>query len=78
MPQPVKRKIKKVNKKCVFCEKKTEPDYRDVETLKVVLSNKDRLVNRLLTGICQKHQKRASLAVKRARHLAILPFVGRL
>ncbi len=78
MAQPVKKKIRRSNKPCSFCVKKTEPDYKDIESLRVVLSNKDRIVSRLLTGICQKHQKRATAAVKRARHLALLPFDGRL
>ncbi|OGD69836.1 30S ribosomal protein S18 [Candidatus Collierbacteria bacterium RIFCSPLOWO2_01_FULL_50_23] len=78
MAQPVKKKIRKSNKPCVFCVKKTEPDFKDIESLRVGLSNKDRIVSRLLTGLCQKHQKRLSMAVKRARHLALLPFDGRL
>lgn len=76
--QQVKKKIRKVNKPCYFCVKKAEPDYKDLEGLRVVLSVKDKIVNRLLTGICSKHQKRAADAVKRARYLALLPFDGRL
>ncbi|MEK7064480.1 MAG: 30S ribosomal protein S18 [Patescibacteria group bacterium] len=78
MAQPVKKKIRRSRKPCAFCTKKTEPDYKDVESLRVALSNKDRIVSRLLTGICQKHQKRVTVAIKRARHLALLPFDGRL
>lgn len=78
MAQPVKKKVRRSNKPCVFCTKKTEPDFKDIESLRVGLSNKDRIVSRLLTGVCQKHQKRLSVAVKRARHLALLPFDGRL
>lgn len=77
MVQP-KKKIRKVNKPCYFCTKKVEPDFKDIEGLRVVLSIKDKIVNRLLTGICSKHQKRASQAVKRARYLALLPFDGKL
>lgn len=76
--QQVKKKIRKVNKPCYFCTKKVEPNYKDLEGLRVVLSVKDKLVNRLLTGVCSKHQKRAAVAVKQARHLALLPFDGRL
>jgi len=78
MAQPIKKKIRKSNKPCAFCVKKSEPDFKDIEALRVGLSNKDRIVGRILTGICQKHQKRLSMAVKRARHLALLPFDGRL
>lgn len=78
MAQPVKKKIRRSNKPCAFCVKKSEPDFKDVESLRVSLSAKNRIVNRLLTGICQKHQKRLSMAVKRARHLALLPFDDKL
>jgi len=78
MAQPVKKKIRKSNKPCAFCVAKTEPDFKDIEGLRVSLSSKDRIVGRILTGVCQKHQKRLSMAVKRARHLALLPFDGRL
>ncbi len=78
MAQQVKKKIKRSTKPCVFCTKKTEPDYKDLESLQVALSAKSRIVSRLLTGVCQKHQKRVTLAIKRARHLAMLPFEGRL
>lgn len=74
----VKKKIKKSNKPCAFCVKKAEPDYKDLEGLQVALSNKGKIVNRLLTGVCQKHQKRVATAIKRARVLAMLPFEGRL
>jgi len=78
MAHPIKKKIRRSNKPCQYCTKKTEPDYKDLESMSVALSPKNRIVSRLLTGVCQKHQKRVTLAVKRARHLAILPFDGRL
>ncbi len=78
MAQPIKKKIRRGNQPCAFCVKKTNPDFKDVESLRVALSSKDRIVSRLLTGICQKHQKRVTLAIKRARHLALLPFEGKL
>lgn len=78
MPVPIKKKIRRSTKPCAFCVKKADPDFKDIESLRVVLSNKDRIIPRILTGICEKHQKRAQQAVKRARHLALLPFAGRL
>lgn len=78
MAVPVKKKIRRSNKPCAFCVNKTEPDYKLLDTLEIALSNKRRLVSRLVTGVCQKHQRRVSVAVKQARHLAMLPFVGRL
>lgn len=78
MAQPIKKKIRRTNKPCVFCMGKTEPDYKDTASLEVSLSNKRRIVSRMVTGLCQKHQRRVNLAIKRARHIALLPFVGRL
>jgi len=78
MAQPVKKKIRRSNKPCVFCVTKMEPDYKDITGLEVALSNKKRVVSRMVTGICQKHQRRVTVAIKRARHIALLPFVGRL
>ncbi len=75
---PVKKKIRRSTKPCVFDVKKTEPDYKDLESLQIALSPKNRIISRFLTGVCQKHQKRVVKAVKRARHLALLPFDGRL
>lgn len=78
MAQPVRKKIRRTNKPCVFCVEKKEPDYKDVGSLEISLSNKQRIVSRMVTGLCQKHQRRMNLAIKRARHIALLPFVGRL
>ncbi len=76
--QPIKKKIRRSNKPCYYCTAKTEPDYKNIESLQVALSNKQRIVSRLLTGVCQKHQRRVAREIKRSRHLAFLPFVGRL
>lgn len=50
-------------------------DYKDPEFLKKFLNEQGRILPRRLTGTSQKFQKKVSTAVKRARHLAILPFV---
>lgn len=75
---PVKKKIRRSNKPCVFDVKKIEPDYKDLESLQIGLSPKMRMIGRFTTGVCQKHQKRLAMAIKRARHLALLPFDSRL
>jgi small subunit ribosomal protein S18 len=61
---------------CPFCEGKTDPDYKDVEMLTKYISDRAGLLGGDKTGICSKHQRKVSKAVKRARHLALLPFVG--
>lgn len=50
-------------------------DYKDGEFLKKFLNEQGRILPRRLTGNSQKYQKKVAIAVKRARHLAILPFV---
>lgn len=50
-------------------------DYKDPEFLKGFLNNQGKILPRHLTGTSLKYQKRVTVAIKRARHLAILPFV---
>ena len=50
-------------------------DYKDPEFLKKFLSEQGKILPRRLTGTSQKYQRRVAQAVKRARHLALLPFV---
>lgn len=50
-------------------------DYKDAEFLKKFLNEQGKILPRRLTGTSQKFQKKVAIAVKRARHLAILPFV---
>ncbi len=62
---------------CYFCEEKIEHiDYKDVDTLKEFLSERGKIRSRRQTSTCAQHQRRLAQAVKRARHLALLPFVG--
>jgi small subunit ribosomal protein S18 len=72
------KKIRKSSKPCPFCVKKAEPVYRDLESLAIGVSPKKRIVSRWTTGVCEKHQLRMARAIKRARHLALLPFVDRV
>lgn len=70
-----KKKIKRSTEPCYFDVRGTEPDYKDTEVLGKFMSGKARILPRFTTGICQKHQRRLATAIKRARHLALLPFV---
>jgi small subunit ribosomal protein S18 len=72
-----KRKIK-VAKNCPFCKEKTEPNFKDVATLSHYLTDRGRIIGRDRSGICAKHQRKITREVKRARHIAILPFVSGL
>jgi len=70
--KPVFRPVKT---KCSFCETDTSPDYKNFEALKAYVTERGKLLGRTKTGVCQKHQRRLTVAVKRARHLARIPFV---
>ncbi|HIQ31648.1 MAG TPA: 30S ribosomal protein S18 [Aquifex aeolicus] len=62
-------------KSCFFCEKKKEPDYKDYEELRQFMTERARIKSRRQTNLCSKHQKKVALQIKRARHLALLPYV---
>ena len=66
------RRRKKV---CVFCGKDNEISYKDVNKLKRYISERGKILPRRITGNCAKNQRELTTAIKRARHLAILPYV---
>ncbi len=69
-----KRTRKKV---CAFCvDKVTEIDYKDVPKLRRYLSERGKIVPRRVTGTCARHQRQLTTAIKRARHVALLPYVS--
>lgn len=76
--KPKPRKPISSNLKCFFCENKKDPNYLEVEELKRFVTERGRILNRAYSGVCSKHQKRLSTAIKRARHLGLLPFKGTL
>lgn len=72
----VRRKKYNVRKVCLLCKKgHFYIDYKDIELLKKYLKNSNKISTRKITGNCQAHQRRLSNAIKRARILALLPFV---
>ena len=67
------RRRKKV---CVFCGKENnEIDYKDVAKLKKYVSERGKILPRRITGNCAKHQRALTVAIKRARHLSLMPYV---
>ena len=67
--------IRRRKKVCVFCGENTQPvDYKDVATLKKYISERGKILPRRITGTCAKHQRAVTTAVKRARHIALLPY----
>lgn len=73
-----KAKFRKPKRKvCLFCAEKDKViDYKDVATLKKFITEKGKIVARRQTGLCAKHQRELTLAIKRARIMALLPFKG--
>ena len=71
-----KRRIIKI-KDCSFCKLKTEPDYKDTDNLKHFISERGKILPRMVTGICQKHQMRLSRSIKQSRYMALLTFIVR-
>jgi len=76
MPPMTRRKLPAVKKNCPYCAAKTEPDYKDVDSLKRYMTDRGRIIGKSRSALCQKHQRRVATAIKRARHLAMLPFTG--
>jgi small subunit ribosomal protein S18 len=64
-------------KVCRFCENKIDHiDYKDEKGLRRYLTERGKIVPRRITGTCAWHQRKLTVAIKRGRHLALLPFVG--
>jgi small subunit ribosomal protein S18 len=64
-------------KPCQHCKEKIEQvDYKDVATLRRFVSEKGKIRSRRITGACRRHQGQVARAVKRARELALLPYVN--
>lgn len=71
------RKPKRIQKKkvCQFCQDKVgEIDYKDVVRLRRFITEKGKMVPRRASGACAYHQRELSMAIKRARQMALLPY----
>ncbi len=64
-------------KVCAFCADKTgEIDYKDVAKLRKYVSERGKILPRRITGTCAKHQRALTVAIKRARHVALMPYIA--
>lgn len=62
---------------CAFCDDKSlKIEYKNANALGNYLSDRGKILPRRATGCCAKHQREMAVAIKRARHLALLPFTG--
>lgn len=81
--RPVRRRDRKGGptsgrrKSCPYCREKIEQvDYKDVALLRRFVSDRGKIRSRRITGACRRHQSQVARAVKRARELALLVYVG--
>lgn len=72
--RPMNRRKKKV---CAFCADKIDYiDYKDTNRLRKFISERAKILPRRITGTCAAHQRQLTVAVKRARHIALLPYIS--
>src|SRR5271163_2154529 len=75
---PGGRKFFRRKKVCKFCTEKIDAiSYRDVRLLQGFVAERGKIVPRRLTGVCTRHQRRLSLAIKQSRNIALLAFAAR-
>ena len=75
----VVKKFRKPSKKkvCAFCVAGEKTiDYKDVAKIRKYITEKGKILPRRTTGVCAKHQRMLCTAIKRARNIALLPYVG--
>ncbi len=62
-------------KVCSFCvDKVTEIDYKEIQKLRRYVSESGKILPRRMTGVCAKHQRKLSMAIKKARKMALMPY----
>ncbi len=71
MRKPARRKV------CNFCIEKAESiDYKDIAKLRKYLTESGKILPRRMTGVCARHQRELAVAIKRARQMALIPYVA--
>lgn len=66
-----------IKKSCRFCSDKVDSiDYKDISKLKRFVTEKGKILPNRITGNCAKHQRIVAVAIKRARYVALLPYVA--
>lgn len=64
-------------KSCLFCKDKVrDVDYKNVEQLRRYTSDRGKIRSRRMSGACRRHQRQLAVAIKRAREMALLPYVA--
>jgi len=76
-PEGGRGRFAPIRRVCQFCVEKTDViDYKDVAILHRYITERGKIKGRRKSGTCAKHQRRLAIAIKRARHLALLPFTA--
>ncbi len=64
-------------KVCAFCLDKVDYiDYKDISKLRKYITERAKIVPRRVTGTCASHQRKLTIAIKRARHMALIPYIS--
>lgn len=71
--QRITRRLKK-SLNCPICKSQITVDYKDVVLLRRYLSERGKILGRIRTGVCARHQRQVTRAIKRARFVALLPY----
>lgn len=71
-----RRPMRRRKKVCAFCADANKAlDYKDVALLKKYVSERGKILPRRITGNCAKHQRALTVAIKRARHMSMMPYI---
>ena len=71
-----RRPMRRRKKVCVFCADENQViDYKDANLVRKYISERGKILPRRITGNCAKHQRALTVAIKRARHVALMPYV---
>jgi small subunit ribosomal protein S18 len=74
-----KRRVYHRRKVCRFCaDSSLVIDYKDSKSLRYFITERGKIIPRRISGSCAKHQRALTLSIKRARTIALLPFIGNL
>jgi small subunit ribosomal protein S18 len=74
---PPRKKIFSRRKVCRFCaDKELVIDYKDVKVLRNFVTERGKIIPKRIYGTCASHQRQLTEAIKRARHLALIPYTG--
>ena len=75
--RPSFRPMHRRKKVCIFCQDKvTEIDYKDIAKLRKFTSERSKILPRRVSGNCALHQRQLTTAIKRARQMALLPYIS--